>query len=93
MYVIQVNRKNLAVMKKMPLEQVLSSIRVCPVSIIPPYVHTHSHLHDTVKIMANGRSLGTFQKAMLFRQLGTIGWKSNFTYSLKYNSQQIYWYM
>jgi hypothetical protein len=75
------------------------SIRVCPVSIIPPYVHTlpHPHLHVTVKRMTNGRSLGTFQKTILSRQLETTGWKSNFTDSLKlrchqYNSQQICWY-
>jgi hypothetical protein len=64
------------------------SIRVCSVSIIPPYIHTHPHLHVTVKRIAKGSGLGTFKKAMLFRQLRTIGWNCIFAYSLKLRCHQ-----
>jgi len=41
---------------------------VSPVSIIPSMVHIHLHLHVAFTRRTNGRSLGTFQKAMLFRK-------------------------
>jgi len=40
-------------------------------SAIPPMLHTHLHLNTT--IYQNGRSLGTFQKAMLFQMSDTTG--------------------
>ena len=36
----------------------------CHISIIPPLLHTH--LHATLTRRKNGRSLGTFKKAMFF---------------------------
>ena len=45
-----------------------------PVTIIPPMVHTGLHLNTTVL------SLGTFQKAVLLRQSGSIGSESTFTF-------------
>jgi hypothetical protein len=41
-----------------------------PVSIIPPTLHTHLHLHVALTGGTNGRSLGTLQKAKLFRAVG-----------------------
>ena len=43
----------------------LRVLRLCPVSIIPPVPYTHLHLH-VARIRTNGRSLLTFQIAMLF---------------------------
>ena len=40
---------------------------VSPVSIIPPMLHAHLHLHFSLT-RTTGRSLGTFQKAMLLRK-------------------------
>jgi len=42
-------------------------------SIIPPMLHTHLHQHAMLSRRTNGRSLGTFQKAMLFRKSGSMG--------------------
>jgi hypothetical protein len=55
-------------------------VRFYPVSIIPPLLHIHLHLHVAVIRRTNGRSLGTFQKAMLFRNSETIGKKSTSTF-------------
>jgi len=40
---------------------------VSPVSIIPPMLHTHLHLHVALTRGTNGRSLETFQKAMFLQ--------------------------
>jgi len=37
-------------------------------------LHTHLHLYIALTQKTNGRSLGTFQKAMLFRKPGSIGY-------------------
>ena len=44
-------------------------LRFSPVIIMPPMVHTRR---------TNGQSLETFQKSVLFRKSGSIGWKSTF---------------
>ena len=44
----------------------------CTVSIIPPMLHIHLHLQVFVTSRTNGRSLGTFHKAVLFRKLKSI---------------------
>ena len=36
-----------------------------PVSIIPPLLHSYLRLHVALTRRTNGRSLGTFQKALL----------------------------
>lgn len=51
-----------------------------PVNIIPPMLRTLLHLHVALTRNSNGCSLGTYHKAMLFRELGTTGWKSTFTF-------------
>jgi hypothetical protein len=43
-----------------------------PVSIITSMLHIHLHLHVAVTRRENGRNLGTFPKAALFRNLGSI---------------------
>ena len=58
-------------------------LRFAPVSIIPPVLHTHLHLHVAVSRRTNGRSLDTFQKAMPFQKAGSIGWKCTFTFLTK----------
>jgi hypothetical protein len=60
------------------------STSVSPVSIIPPMLHTHLHLHVAVTRRTNGRSLGTFQKkGVLFQKSENIGQQSTFTFSLE----------
>jgi hypothetical protein len=62
------------VVDKVALGQVfLRLLRFPPVSIIPPVLHTHLYLHTVLQRRTNGRSLGTSQKAMLFRNLGGGG--------------------
>jgi hypothetical protein len=39
-----------------------------PVSIIPPLLHAHLYRHVALMRRTNGRSLGTFQKAVLLRK-------------------------
>jgi hypothetical protein len=69
------------VVDKVALGQVfLQILRFSPVSIIPPILHTHLHLHLAITGRIKGRSLGTFQKAMLFRKSGSIGQGSAFTF-------------
>lgn len=41
-----------------------------PVSIIPQMLHTHLYLHVALSRGTHRRSLGTFQQAVLFRNLG-----------------------
>jgi hypothetical protein len=62
------------VMDKVALGQVfLPVLRFPPVSVIPSVFHIHFHLHVALTRRTNGRSLGTFQKAVLFRKSGSIG--------------------
>ena len=61
----------------------LRILRFCSVSIIPSMLHTHFHLHVALTGRANGRSLGTFQKEILFGKSGSIGWERIFIYYLK----------
>jgi hypothetical protein len=49
------------------------STSVSPVIIFPSMLHTHLHLHVALTRRTNGRSLGTFQKAKLFRKSRLIG--------------------
>jgi len=51
-----------------------------PLSVIPPIPHTHFQLHVAVTRRTNGRSLGTFQKTILFRKPDSPGQKINFTF-------------
>ena len=58
----------------MTLEQVFLRVpRFYPVSIISLMFHIHLHMHVALIRRTNNRSLGTFQKAVLFRELGNIG--------------------
>jgi hypothetical protein len=41
--------------------------------IIPLLIYTRLSLHVVVTKQTNGRSLGTFQKGMLFRKTGSMG--------------------
>jgi len=52
---------------------ILQVIRVSPVAIILPLLHTHFYLHVALTRITNGASLGTFKKAVLFRKSGGIG--------------------
>jgi len=59
------------VVDKLALGQVfLPTFMVFPDRFIPPMFHTHLYLHVALIRMTNGRSLGTFQKAMLFQKIG-----------------------
>jgi hypothetical protein len=51
-----------------------SVLSVSYVSIIPPMLHTLPHLAVTIRTKL--LSLETFQKAILFRTTGIIGWRS-----------------
>jgi hypothetical protein len=52
------------VVEKVPLGQVsLPVLQVSPVSIIPPMLHTHLHLHAALTTTTNGRSLGTLKQS------------------------------
>jgi hypothetical protein len=52
------------VLDKVALEHVfLPVLRFAPVSIIPPMLHTHLHLHVPVARRKNGRSRGTLLKS------------------------------
>ena len=60
---------------KQALGQVcLPVLQFSPVSIIPPTLRTHLHLHVALTRRPNKRSLETFQKATPFRKSGSIGW-------------------
>lgn len=48
-------------------------LRFSPVSVIPRVLHTQLQLHVALTRRANERRLGTFRKAMLFRQSGRTG--------------------
>jgi hypothetical protein len=62
------------VVDKLALVQFFSEyFGLSPVSIIPAMFHTHLHLLAALTRKTNGWSLGTFQKAMVFRKSGSIG--------------------
>jgi len=44
----------------------------CPVSIIPPMLHTHLHLHVALSRETNGRSLRVFQKNNALSEIGEL---------------------
>jgi hypothetical protein len=50
-----------------------------PVSIIPPFLHTHLHLHVALTGGASGQNLAAFRNAMLFFESGSTGSKSRRT--------------
>jgi hypothetical protein len=52
------------------------------VSIIPPMLHCHLHLHIAF-MRTNVPILGTFQKPVLFRKSGSFGQKSGFAFFFK----------
>jgi hypothetical protein len=58
----------------------LPTLGFSPVYITPSVMLTHLHLHLAVTGGTNGRSPGTFQKAVLFRKSGKVGYKSTFTF-------------
>ena len=59
---------------KVALGQVfLLVLRLYPVSITPPMLHTRLHLHVGFTSSTNGRNLGIFQEAMLFRTSASLG--------------------
>ena len=51
----------------------LGVIRFSPVSMIPPMLRTHVHVHVVLTRRTDGRSLGTSGKGVLFRKSGSIG--------------------
>ena len=59
----------------------LRLFRGSPASISLPMLHTQFHRRAALTRRTNGRSLGTFQKPMLFRKSASIGHKSTFTQS------------
>jgi hypothetical protein len=80
---------------KVAVGQVLLPVlQFCLVSIIPPMLHAHVHLHVSLGRRTNGRSLGTFQEGILFQISGSFGPKCTFTFlefqGLKYNNQRTY---
>jgi len=73
------------VVYKVALGQVfLQVLRFSLVSIIPLILYTRLSLHAVVSKQTNGRSLGTFQKGMLFRKPGSMGQKNISTLSLNF---------
>jgi hypothetical protein len=49
-----------------------ASTSVYHVSIFPPMLHTHLHLHVALTRRTNGPSLGTCQKPVVFRKSGSF---------------------
>jgi hypothetical protein len=54
------------------LDRFLSQYFDFSVSVIPATLRTHLHLHVVLTSRTNGRSLGTFRKALLFRKSGVL---------------------
>ena len=55
---------------KVSFKQVsLRVLRFSPASVIPPVLHASIHLYIFLNSRTNGGSLGTFLRAMFFRQL------------------------
>lgn len=44
-----------------------------PVYVIPPIFDAHLNVHAARPRWTNGRRLGTYKKAVLFRKSGSIG--------------------
>ena len=66
-----------------PLDQILLQIiRVSAVNIIAPMLHYSLHLLVALPRKNNGRSLGSFPEAMIFRKSEKIGYKITFTFFL-----------
>ena len=57
----------------------VGSLRLSPVSINPPVVHTNFHLHVALTRRTKGRRIGTFRKGMLLGKSASIRQKSTFT--------------
>ena len=71
---------------KVALGQVpIPVLRLSPVSVIAPMLHTHLDRHVCLTRGTNELSLGTSKKPVLFRKFGSIGYKSPlfFSYCLK----------
>jgi hypothetical protein len=74
-------------MDEVALGQVfLLVLLLSPVSIIPPMLHTYLHEYVALTGRRNSLRLGTFQKMILFRQSGSIEYKSTHTQSVKGSS-------
>jgi hypothetical protein len=59
---------------KVTLGQVfLRVLRIPSVSVIPPMFHTHLRIHVVLTRRTKGRSLGSFQNAVLFWKSRSIG--------------------
>jgi len=56
----------------------LRILRFSLFSIIPLILYARLSLHVVVTKQTNGRSLGTFQKGLLFRKQGSMGQKKYF---------------
>jgi hypothetical protein len=50
----------------------LRALLFFPVSVIPPVLHTHLHLNVSLTSGTEGRSVGTFQQAVFFREPGAF---------------------
>jgi len=57
--------------------------RFSPVSIVPPMLRTHFHLHVALARRTNGENMETVQKAVLFRKSRSSGYKRNSTPGFK----------
>ena len=57
-------------------------IQVSRVSIILPVLLTYLYLHVASSRKTNGRSLGTFQKPVLLRKLGSVGRKLTISFPI-----------
>ena len=58
------------------------STSLSPVSITPPMLHTHLHLHVALPRRTHWRSLGTLQTAMLLRKPASVGYASTATHEV-----------
>jgi hypothetical protein len=59
-------------------EVLLRALRFSPVSIIPSMLRTYLDRLAALNRRTSRLSLGTFQKAMLFRKSGIMGYKNIF---------------
>jgi hypothetical protein len=50
-----------------------SVLQFSPVSVIPPMLHTHLHLHVAFSRRTNGGSLGTFRNTKVCRKSRSVG--------------------
>jgi hypothetical protein len=63
--------------------------RFIPFSILPPILHIPLHVHVAVT-RSNGRSMGTFHKAMPCRKSGGNGWRSASIYVIHFRAYDQY---